>query len=299
MSAGEVGSTAHVEAVRRGPCRSSGRGPLGVAGDEHPHALPPRSSRDDRRSRSSSAQPDVHLGPALGAPFPDRREGGDGRRAVASRWRTVGPCRGSTQEGQRDAGPAVVALRGRTWTGLMPRPPRSAAAPARSATSSRVGTVRPREVGGRPGEPQHPVVAPQGEPAGVEGAVDDDRGRAGQAVGRPAQDVAGHQPVDPHPPAAQRSAWAARAASHPRGDDGARLARLLGEGGPADRRDVDLQVDPVQERAGQPTGVGADVPGGAGAVRPLPEGHARTGRGWRPARGGSVRGSGRPGGRGR
>ena len=128
-----------------------------------------------------------------------------------------------------------------------------------------VGPVVAREVGDRPGHPQHPVQAPGGEQSRAPGpAPPRPAPRAPPASGCAAH---GRAPRCWSSTACPRSRAAARSlASRTRvGDRGRRLApaALLQQIGPVDRLDLDPQVDPVEQRAGEPRLVAADRRGRA------------------------------------
>ena len=172
----------------------------------------------------------------------------------------------------------------------------AAAAAAAPATSVASGRSWPRQVRDGPGDPQHPVQPAGGEQTALHvplGLVQ--RARRARASGCAAR---GRAPRCwcargcPRSRAAARSLAARTRSATGRGGLAPRAAP--GELGAGDRLDLHPQVDPVEQRPGEPRLVAADRRGRALAAAVAAARSARTGRGWRPAPSGTGRAAARP-----
>ncbi len=153
---------------------------------------------------------------------------------------------------------------------VMPRPAPGDAAGAPGRRRPGPGLPAPVEIGDRPGEPQNPVVAADGQPAAVERAIQVRASLPGCSRSASRSHDPGTSPLRPTTPAASRSRCADRACQHPGGDDRTRLRRdVEGHLGAGHRAHLHLEVDPVEQRAGQPAEVAPPGQRGAGAVLAL------------------------------
>src|SRR6266545_1213129 len=126
--------------------------------------------------------------------------------------------------------------------------------------------LAPSQIGDRAGDLEDPIERPGGEAELLEGAVE--HGTAGVVDHAPAAEVLrSHGGVDRGRGGGAETLLLEEARGlNPLGDDPSRLSGAGAQLPQADRRDLDVQVDAVEERAGHPAPVALDERGRAEAL---------------------------------